>query len=227
MIASVHRDCPPFRWRNLGMNSYRCQDRIRDIFPRAIFSPCCHLFQGFSVNGQHGEGYSKDSIVNKCVSIIGTGTSDDDPLDGFRMEDVSVQYCGWERQRHVYWLTVWQWLAKDVLDNNSRRGGRLLLRSFRSQITQTNSESLHKTSLFLNFLKFLNCRVFKTKIRCFCQESWNQVFSWKFQIISKSGFVTTVAVVYFTKTIGENVTTACSRYLTQFVNPNVTSVREK
>lgn len=60
-----------------------------------MFVDICILFwQGFTVDGEHDSADSADSIVNKCVEVVGQGKSDDEPLEGFVMMDMLVQNCG-------------------------------------------------------------------------------------------------------------------------------------
>lgn len=50
--------------------------------------------QGFTVDGKQDDDNKKDSYVNKCVRVEGTGTSENDPLEGFVMKDMMIKHCG-------------------------------------------------------------------------------------------------------------------------------------
>lgn len=42
----------------------------------------------------HDSKNKKDSFVNKCVRVEGTGKSEDGPLEGFVMKYMTVKNCG-------------------------------------------------------------------------------------------------------------------------------------
>jgi len=46
------------------------------------------------VEGKIGSSDSAESYINKCVYVEGTGDSSS-PLDGFVMEGLSIENCGW------------------------------------------------------------------------------------------------------------------------------------
>ncbi|CAN0020458.1 unnamed protein product, partial [Ectocarpus sp. 8 AP-2014] len=50
--------------------------------------------EGFSVDGKISDDDKAESYVDKCVFVEGPSTSGDERLEGFVMQDVSVQNCG-------------------------------------------------------------------------------------------------------------------------------------
>ena len=64
--------------------------------PSAPVPYCEH--QGFSVEGRIGSSDSNESYIEKCVYVEGTGDSSS-PLDGFVMEGLSIENCGWVMMR--------------------------------------------------------------------------------------------------------------------------------
>ncbi|CBN79456.1 FirrV-1-B30 precursor [Ectocarpus siliculosus] len=50
--------------------------------------------EGFSVDGKISDDDEADSYVDKCVFVEGPSTSGEERLEGFVMQDVSVQNCG-------------------------------------------------------------------------------------------------------------------------------------
>lgn len=94
--ARQTRQTPVFRRRRLQTASCAFF-RFRRLHPMEIlvvFDICCVIPQGFTVDGEHDSADERDSIVNKCVEVVGRGKSDSDSLDGFVMKDMLVQNCG-------------------------------------------------------------------------------------------------------------------------------------
>lgn len=46
------------------------------------------------MDGKHDDEDTIDSYSNKCVRVEGTGTSEDEPLEGFVMKDMMIKNCG-------------------------------------------------------------------------------------------------------------------------------------
>lgn len=46
------------------------------------------------MDGRHDDNENKNSYVNKCVRVEGTGTSEEEPLEGFVMRDMLIKHCG-------------------------------------------------------------------------------------------------------------------------------------
>ena len=54
-----------------------------------------HVLQGFTVDGQQQSAHARESFVNKCIQVIGPGENETEAIQGFVMENMLVQNCGW------------------------------------------------------------------------------------------------------------------------------------
>ena len=94
--ARQTRQTPVFRRRRLqtaGCAILRFL-RLHPLKTLVVFDIFCVIPQGFTVDGEHDSADERDSIVNKCVEVVGQGKSDSDSLEGFVMKDMLVQNCG-------------------------------------------------------------------------------------------------------------------------------------